>query len=212
VYNGVSEHFKPVTDPLELHRVKELYHLPGRFFFFLGNTDPKKNTKGTLKAFSDFLKQTGSDLHLVMLDYDLNELEKILDEIGDPELINRIILTGYVVNTDLPAIYSQCEVFLYPSLRESFGIPMLEAMASGAPVITSNTSSMPEVAGNAALLVDPFKPEEITAAMIRVVADKDLKADMLSKGFVQAAKFSWKAMAQHVLEIYREIGAANKLS
>ena len=212
VYNGVSEHFKPVTDPLELHRVKELYHLPGRFFFFLGNTDPKKNTQGTLKAFSDFLKQTGSDLHLVMLDYDLNELEKILDKIGDPELINRIILTGYVVNTDLPAIYSQCEVFLYPSLRESFGIPMLEAMASGAPVITSNTSSMPEVAGDAALLVDPFKPEEITAAMIRVVADKDLKADMVSKGFVQAAKFSWKAMAQHVLEIYREIGAANKLS
>jgi glycosyltransferase involved in cell wall biosynthesis len=212
VYNGVSEHFKPVTDQLELHRVKEKYHLPGRFFFFLGNTDPKKNTRGTLKAFSDFLKQTGSDFHLVMLDYDQYELEKLLDEIGDTELINRIILTGYVVNTDLPAIYCQCEVFLYPSLRESFGIPMLEAMACGAPVVTSNTSSMPEVAGDAAVLVDPFKPEEITAAMIRIIADKDLKANMITKGFAQAMKFSWKAMARHVLEIYREIGAENKLT
>jgi len=212
VYNGVSEHFKSITDQAELHRVKEEYHLPGHFFFFLGNTDPKKNTKGTLKAFSDFLKQTGSDLHLVMLDYDHYELEKLLDEIGDAELINRIILTGYIVNTDLPAIYCQCEAFLYPSLRESFGIPMLEAMACGAPVITSNTSSMPEVAGDAALLVNPFNPEEITAAMVRIITDKELKAGLISKGFVQATKFTWKAMARHVLEIYREIGAENKLT
>jgi len=95
---------------------------------------------------------------------------------------------------------------LYPSLRESFGIPMLEAMACGVPVITSNTSSMPEVAGDAALLIDPFKPEEITAAMIRILEDKNLKSGLISKGFVQAAKFSWKAMARNVLEIYREIG------
>lgn len=212
VYNGVSEHFKPVTDKHELHKVKVKYNLSGRFFFFLGNTDPKKNTKGTLKAFSDFLKQTGSDMHLVMLDYDQYELDKLLDEIGAPELITRIILTGYVVNTDLPAIYCQCEAFLYPSLRESFGIPMLEAMACGAPVITSNTSSMPEVAGDAAILIDPFKPEDITAAMIRIIADKELKLNLIRKGFTRAAKFSWKAMAQHVLEIYHEIGAENKLS
>ena len=210
VYNGVSGHFKPVTDQVELHRVKEKYHLPGRYFFFLGNTDPKKNTKGVLKAFSDFLKHTGNDMHLVMLDYDQYELEQLLDEIGDTALINRIILTGDVVNTDLPAIYSQSEVFLYPSLRESFGIPMLEAMACGVPVITSNTSSMPEVAGDAALLIDPYKPEEITAAMVRIVADKKLKAEMISTGFVQAAKFSWKAMAQHVLEIYREMNTEIK--
>jgi glycosyltransferase involved in cell wall biosynthesis len=210
VYNGVSEHFKPVTDQAELRRVKEKYHLPSHFFFFLGNTDPKKNTKGTLKAFSDFLKQTGSDLHLVMLDFEQYELESLLAEIGDAKLINRIILTGYVVNTDLPAIYCQCEVFLYPSLRESFGIPMLEAMACGAPVITSNTSSMPEVAGDAAMLVDPFNPEDITAAMIRIIGDKDLNAGLISKGFVQAAKFTWQAMARHVQDIYREIGAENK--
>jgi len=207
VYNGVSEHFKPVTDQSELKRVKEKYHLPDNYFFFLGNTDPKKNTKGTLKAFSDFLKQSGADYKLVMLDYDRSELEKILDEIGDKTLIDRIVLTGYVINTDLPAIYYQSKVFLYPSLRESFGIPMLEAMACGVPVITSNTSSMPEVAGNAALIIDPFKPEEITAAIIKLVNDEDLRAKLIAEGLVQAAKFSWKAMAQSVLEIYREVGS-----
>jgi len=209
VYNGVSGHFKPVTDPFELQRVKILYNLPNRFFFFLGNTDPKKNTKGTLKAYSDYLKQTSSDIHLVMLDYDHYELEQLLEEIGDNDLINRIILTGYVINTDLPSSYCQSEVFLYPSLRESFGIPMLEAMACGVPVITSNTSSMPEVAGDAALLTDPYKPEEITAAMIRITTDEKLRSELIKKGFAQAAKFSWKAMAEHVRQIYGELGAGS---
>lgn len=207
VYNGVSEHFKIVIDQDELKRVKERYHLPDHYFFFLGNTDPKKNTKGTLKAFSDFLKQTGSDMKLVMLDYDRQELDKLLDEIGDKGLIDKIVLTGYVVNTGLPAIYCQCELFLYPSLRESFGIPMLEAMACGAPVITSNTSSMPEVAGDAAAIIDPFKPEEITAAMIRIHFEKELRDTMIAKGLIQAAKFSWKAMAENVLTIYRQLEA-----
>ena len=204
VYNGVSSHFKPVTDIAELKRVKEKYQLPDRYFFFLGNTDPKKNTKGTLKAFSDFLKQTGSDHKLVMLDYDKTELEKILHEIGDKSLINKIVLTGYVINTDLPAIYCQSEIFLYPSLRESFGIPMLEAMACGVPVITSNTSSMPEVAGDAAIIVDPFKPEAITAAMISLCNDAAVTERLVQSGFAQAAKFSWQAMAQDVLKIYNE--------
>ena len=211
VYNGVGEHFKPVTDRGELTRVKEKYHLPDHFFFFLGNTDPKKNTKGTLKAYADFVKQTNSEMQLLMLDYDQNELKKMLSEIGAPELIGRIHLTGYVVNTDLPAIYSQCGVFLYPSLRESFGIPILEAMGCGVPVITSNTSSMPEIAGDAALIIDPYKPEEITAAMIQLTSDNTLRGSKIKLGYERAALFSWKAMAENVLKIYQEIGPQNKL-
>ncbi len=207
IYNGVSGYFKPVTEASELKRVREKYHLPDHFFFFLGNTDPKKNTKGTLKAFSDFLKQTGTGYKLVMLDYDRTELEKLLDEIGDKDLINNIVLTGYVINTDLPAIYCQCKVFLYPSLRESFGIPMLEAMACGVPVITSNTSSMPEVAGPAACIIDPYKPEEITSALMMLEKDQEQREKLIEAGFTQAARFSWEAMAQSVLEIYREIGS-----
>jgi glycosyltransferase involved in cell wall biosynthesis len=140
-----------------------------------------------------------------MLDYDLSELEKLLDEIGDKELIDRIVLTGYVVNTDLPAIYSLCDVFLYPSLRESFGIPMLEAMSCGVPVITSNTSSMPEIAGDAAMIIDPFKPEQITDALIQITNDQSLKKQLIESGLQQSAKFSWKAMAKDVLAIYKEI-------
>jgi glycosyltransferase involved in cell wall biosynthesis len=207
IYNGVNEHFKPVRDPLEIARVREKYKLPERYFFFLGNTDPKKNTIGTLKAFSDFVKVTGSDHKLVMLDYDRVELDKLLAEIDDKPLIDKILLTGYVVNTDLPVIYGQCDVFLYPSLRESFGIPMLEAMACGVPVITSDTSSMPEVAGDAALLVNPFKPEEITRAMVMLTGDVRLKTELIDKGAVRASKFSWKAMAMDVLKCYGEIGA-----
>jgi glycosyltransferase involved in cell wall biosynthesis len=205
VYNGVGTHFKPVTDATELSRVKSLYNLPERFFFFLGNTDPKKNTKGTLKAYSDFVKSPGSDILLVMLDYDRPELEKILEQIGDPGLIHRILLTGYVKNADLPAIYSQCTLFLYPSLRESFGIPLLEAMACGVPVITSNTSSMPEIAGDAALLINPFRPEEITAALVKLTTDQTLRNELVRKGISRAAKFSWRSMAENVLAIYSEV-------
>lgn len=205
VYNGVGEHFKPVTDKKTLQNVKEKYKLPDRFVFFLGNTDPKKNTKGVLQAFSDYRTQTNDDLKLVMLDYEKNALDALLTAINDKDLINHIHLTGYVVNTDLPAIYSQCILFLYPSLRESFGIPMLEAMRCGVPVITSNTSSMPEVSGGAAMLIDPFKPAEITEAMTKLLGDETLRKEYIEKGFVQAAKFSWKAMAEEVLKLYQEI-------
>jgi glycosyltransferase involved in cell wall biosynthesis len=204
VYNGVSEYFKPVTDKDILKTVKEKYQLPDNYVFFLGNTHPKKNTKGALAAFSQFLKQTGSDMKLVMIDYDKTELEKLLQEIGDTELMNKIVLTGYIVNHDLPAIYAQSQLFLYPSLRESFGIPLIEAMACGVPVITSNTSSMPEIAGDAAILIDPYKPEEITAAMVKVFNDNNLRTQMIADGLIQAAKFSWKLMAQDVLKIYNE--------
>jgi glycosyltransferase involved in cell wall biosynthesis len=203
-YNGVSEYFKPVTDKDYLRLIKAKYNLPDQFFFFLGNTHPKKNTKGTLKAFSDFLKRTGSSMKLVMLDYDQEELKKLLVEIGDVNLINKIVLTGYVANKDLPAIYSLSQLFLYPSLRESFGIPIVEAMACGVPVITSNTSSMPEIAGNAALLVDPYSSEEITEAMIKVYKNDILKNSMIQSGLSRAARFSWKSMAENVLNIYQE--------
>lgn len=209
IYNGVSEHFRPITNQKELKRVKDKYQLPDQFFFFLGNTDPKKNTKGTLQAFSDFLKETGSNYKLVMLDYDQVELSKLLVEIKNPDLINSIILTGYVVNTDLPAIYAQCDVFLYPSLRESFGIPMLEAMSCNVPVITSNTSSMPEVAADAAHIIDPFKPEEITQGILKILNDENYRNNLCKKGLARSKEFSWHNMAKEYLKLYTLINAEN---
>jgi len=207
IYNGVGKHFEPITDKLELQQAKEKYQLPDNFFFFLGNTDPKKNVKGTLKAFSDFLKRTGLNYYLVIADYEQNKLQNLLDEIDDKALINRIILTGYIPNASLPSIYCQSKVFLYPSLRESFGIPMLEAMKCGVPVITSNTESMPEIAGDAAYLVNPFVNEEITEAMIKMISDENLRTNLIRKGFIRASQFTWEITAQKVLEHYRKLGA-----
>ena len=209
IYNGVSEHFKEITNKDELHRVKAKYNLPDKYFFFLGNTDPKKNTKGTLKAFSDFLKQTKSNYKLVMLDYDKTELTKLLNDINDVDLINHIVLTGYVINTDLPAIYSQCDVFLYPSLRESFGIPMLEAMSCNVPVITSNTSSMPEIAEDAAHIINPFNPEEITQGLIEIINNETYRTTLCEKGLQRSKQFSWKNMAKEYLHLYELIHAEN---
>ncbi|MGE5424744.1 MAG: glycosyltransferase family 4 protein, partial [Syntrophothermus sp.] len=205
VYNGVGEHFQPVSRVWELTRIRDKYRLPAEFFFYFGNTDPKKNTPRVISAFSDFIRITGKKMYLVMVDFDRQELERIIDEIHDPELLNRIILTGYVKNSDLPGIYSLCQVFLYPSLRESFGIPIVEAMACGAPVITSNTSSMPEIAGEAAVLIDPLKTEELVDAMIRLSGDANLRAGYREAGFIQAAKFSWRSMTKNVLDIYSRV-------
>ncbi len=206
IYNGVGSHFKQVTSKTVLKSIKDTYQLPDKFFFFLGNTDPKKNTKGVLEAYGNFSASASTDYQLVMLDYDENELQKLLLSIGMSELRKKIHLLGYVPNTELPAIISQCTIFLYPSLRESFGIPILEGMACGVPVITSNTSSMPEVAGkDAALIVDPYDASQITAAIHTLVDDNVLANVLAERGILRAKQFSWVAMSQNVLELYQEV-------
>ncbi|MDO9512339.1 MAG: glycosyltransferase family 1 protein [Bacteroidales bacterium] len=211
VYNGVSTHFKRITDTEELARTAEKYHLPPRFLFHLGNTDPKKNTQGVLNAYASYLKQNQDDIPLVMLDFDEDELSSMILKTGSPDLRKNIKLTGYVINTDLPAIYSLCEAFLYPSLRESFGIPILEAMACGAPVLTGNTSSMPEIAGDAALIIDPYDHIGMASSIQTIIQDTDLRQNLTEKGYTQAAKFSWRAMSENVLNIYRELAVTHKL-
>lgn len=206
IYNGVGAHFKKVTDQTTLQEVRQEFHLPEQYFFFLGNTDPKKNTLGVLRAFARFNIMYPEQFHLVMLDYDEEELRRMLAAIGQTELRSLIHLTGYVPNQKLPAIISQAAIFLYPSLRESFGIPILEGMACGVPVITSNTSSMPEVAGqDTALIIDPFDPKQIAGAMQTLVEDQILANLLVEKGIERAKKFSWEAMAENVLFVYEEV-------
>lgn len=205
IYNGVGKHFRKIEDESLLKEAKQKYNLPDKFLFFLGNTDPKKNTPNVLKAFADFNNASTEKYKLLMLDYEEGALQTILKEIGHPNLREDIYLTGYVVNTDLPAIINQCDLFLYPSLRESFGIPILEGMACGVPVITSNTSSMPEVAGGAAELVDPLKPQEITAAINRILNDKELYNSLVEKGMERAKQFSWEKIAGDYLNLYQEV-------
>jgi glycosyltransferase involved in cell wall biosynthesis len=205
VYNGVGEHFTKITNKKDLESIRNKYKLPEKFLFFLGNTDPKKNTKNVLQAYSIYRKKTKEPLPLVMLDFGEENLMNILESINAKDLRKHIQLTGYIINTDLPAIYNLCEVFLYPSKRESFGIPILEAMASGAPVITSNTSSMPEVAADAAYIVDPENPDSISLGIHRMITNQSLRDKNIEKGFKRASEFSWLNSARQMLKVYESI-------
>lgn len=205
IYNGVNEHFRKINDLDALRSIKEKYNLPDEFILFLGNTDPKKNTTNVIKAYFEFLKSNPGNIKLVIIDYQVEQLKKQLNEIGNQELAENIHLTGYVINADLPAIYSMSKMFLYPSLRESFGIPLLEAMHCETPVITSNTSAMPEVAGDASLLINPFEPNEISKAMKLLNSNQELRNDLKIKGLAQSSKFSWRTMAENVLQTYYDV-------
>jgi glycosyltransferase involved in cell wall biosynthesis len=203
-YNGVGNHFSPVTDKIELARAKKQYNLPDDYMFFLGNTDPKKNVIGVLKALSTLKKKNLLKSKLLMLDINRNYLQGLMKQINDESLMDDIVFSGYVPNKDLPAIYSQAKLFLYPSLRESFGIPLLEAMACGAPLITSNTSSMPEIAQNSAVFVNPFNPDEIAEAIIQVQNDEQLREDLRIKGFERVKELTCYNNAQLTLNIYKQ--------
>jgi len=205
IYNGVGDHFVKITDKDILLKAKQKYKLPDNFMFFLGNTDPKKNTPNVLKAFADFSSHSKTKYKLVMLDYEEKALMQVLNEIGHPEIRSDIVITGYVPNSEMPAIINQCKVFLYPSLRESFGIPILEGMACGVPVITSNTSSMPEIAGEAAIVVNPINYIEISNAINWLLGDNDYRNIIIAKGLERVKKFTWKGMSEQYLKIYEEV-------
>jgi glycosyltransferase involved in cell wall biosynthesis len=207
IYNGVGDSFKKVNDAATLQQIKQKYNLPDNYIFFLGNTDPKKNVEGVLKSLSILRKQGKLNFQLLMLDIDREYLQNLAAKIGDTEVLDSITFCGYVPNFELPAIYSMAKIFLYPSLRESFGIPILEAMACGIPVITSNTSSMPEVAGDAALKIDPNKPEEIAKAIERLLDDSAMQTELSLKGLERARQFSWRNNAAKTLDIYKTLTA-----
>jgi len=209
VYNAAGEQFTPTIDLNLLNEVKLKYNLPEKFFLFLGNTDEKKNTAGVLMAYSDLLEKSDTKIPLVISDYKPGELNRSLDIIGNHKIRKNIHLIGYVPNQYMPMLYNLCSLFLYPSLRESFGIPILEAMKCRKPVITSNTSSMPEVSGGNAILVDPYNPAEITNAMLLLLNNKTIADDLVQRAYEHAQIFTWAKMAENVLEIYKQVGRKN---
>ncbi|MFY7879230.1 MAG: glycosyltransferase family 4 protein [Lacibacter sp.] len=204
VYNGVSPHFKP-QDQDTIKRVKETFHLPDQYLLFLGNTAPKKNLKGVLAALKSLSDQNKLKIPLVMPDFGEANLNRLLTELNATELASMIHLTGYIPNQQLPGVYAGAAAFIYPSLRESFGLPILEAMACACPVITSNNSSMIEIAENAALLIDPFHPEEIAQAIDQVLTDKELAAGLIQNGVVRAKQFSYRKGAENINRLYYEL-------
>jgi len=202
IYNGYNEWFKPVEDEEDIY--KKYIPAPG-YFFFLGNTDPKKNTERTLVAYSKYLAKSSIKRKLLMADLDPEYLNGIIERNHIENIREYIVMPGYIVNCDLPYIYHSAFAFLYTSLRESFGIPLLEAMACGTPVITSNTSSMPEIGGKEAILVNPEKSDEITEMMLRLENDKDFYEHQRTVGLERAKLFSWRKTTENLLKLYHEV-------
>ena len=151
------------------------------------------------------MRRSEKPLPLLVADLREQAAEEILREIGAPELSGMLRLPGYIPNGDLPAVYNGASAFLYTSLRESFGIPQLEAMACGTPVVTSNTSAIPEIAGQGAILVDPTSPAEIADALLRLESDAAFRAEKVAYGLDRAKLFSWEQTAQKLLSLYREL-------
>ena len=205
IYNGVSSHFQPNLDPNFLHKVREKYNLPERYCLFLGNTDPKKNTRNTVVAFAQYCKAAGRTHHLMVADSSQVTIHQYLVDAGLEEFTNQIQVIGYIDNREMPALMNMADLFLYPSKREGFGIPILEGMATGTPVLTSNVASMPEVAGNAAYLVDPFNVNDITQGLISILSDEEIQKNLRKKGLERAKEFSWERTAKATLASYRRI-------
>ena len=202
IYNGYNDWFHPVEDIQERYKK----YIPEKgYFFFLGNTDPKKNTERTLVAYSKYLDQSAVKRKLLMADLDRDYLDGIIERNHIENIRSNIVMPGYIVNSDLPYIYNNAFAFLYPSLRESFGIPLLEAMACGTPVITSNTSSMPEIGGPYAILINPERSDEIAAMMLKLETDDDFYRHQEEIGLQRAKLFSWRNTAERLLELYEGV-------
>ena len=209
IYNGYNEWFRPVQD--EQYIYQKYIDNPG-YFFFLGNTDPKKNTERTLIAYSRYLEKSIVKRKLLIADLDQEYLDGIIERNHIENIINYIVMPGYIINKDLPFIYNGAFAFLYTSLRESFGIPLLEAMACGTPVITSNTSSMPEIGGPNAILVNPENPDEIAEKMLQLENDEDFYSRQEQIGLERAKLFSWRQTAEQLLNVYESVYKHKRLS
>ena len=204
IYNGYNDWFRPI-DKCELPPIINQQLTANDYFFFLGNTDPKKNTERTLIAYSKYLRQSAVKRKLLMADLDHDYLNGIISRNGIENIREQIVMPGYIVNSDLPSIYNNAFAFLYTSLRESFGIPLLEGMACGTPVITSNTSSMPEIGGPDAILINPESSDEIAAMMLRLETDEAFYQRQKAIGLERAKLFSWKKTAENLLQLYHEV-------
>lgn len=209
VYSGVDERFRPIgSNDALLRRVREKYCLPADFILYFGTIEPRKNLVGLVKAF-DLLKTNVDmpNLKLVMAGAKGWSYQHILKAVKTSAYQRDILFTGFVDDFDKPELYNLAALFVYPSFFEGFGFPPLEAMACGLPTIVSYASSLPEVAGPAAIMVDPYDIDELAWAMELALTDEDARRQLSQAGLKQAREFSWLRCAQKMLDIFKETGA-----
>ncbi len=202
VYNGVSDEFQPMDRDLARADVKERYGIERPYLLFTGQLKERKNIGRILEAFARFRAEGNDDFALVLAgrrDWSSGDLDAVIERL---QIRPWVIELGHLENGQLPPLYSAAEACVFPSLWEGFGIPVIESMACGTPVITSNVSCLPEVAGGQAVLVDPYSVEEIADAMERTTQNSDLRNRLIAGGIARASEFSWRETAKQTLRAY----------
>lgn len=204
VYLGVDEEFYVARGQGEIDRLRRERGLPERMVLNLGTIEPRKNLSLLLSAFAQ-LKRNGLPHILVIAGAPGWGAEEVYFQVEKLGLQGKVLFPGYIPASELPLWYRAADLFVYPSLYEGFGLPPLEAMAAGSPVIVSRSSSLPEMMGEAGISVDPQNSGELAAAMARVLQDGDLREEMRAKGVERARKFNWQRMARETLAVYESV-------
>jgi len=204
LYSGVSNDFRPVSDKLLLRHVQQKYGIGERSYVFSVSTlQPRKNYQMLIRAFKMVAARRP---HILVIAGGKGWLyEQIVDEIAHQELEGRVLLVGFAADEDLPALYSGASLFAYPSVYEGFGLPLLEAMACGVPVLNSSASCLPEVAGDATVQLSPHDQQAWSEAMVSLLEDSPRRASMVAAGFLQARRFTWARAAQELRSLYARL-------
>jgi len=205
IHLAAAEEYKIITDQARLSAIKRKYSLPDNYLLFVGTVEPRKNVRGLLQAYFS-LPLSIRERHRLVICGQKGWGYKVLQAwLQDQPARDEVVFLNYVDEADLPAIYNQAALFVYPSFYEGFGLPVLEAMACGVPTITSKTSSIPEVAGDAAILIDPNDPAQLAEKISQVLADNALAEELRANGLKQASKFSWQKTAQETMKLIKEL-------
>lgn len=210
IHPGVSYKSSSGRSFEKIKEVLKKYGIEDNYILYVGTLEPRKNIMSLVKSMKEIWTETDISSKLVIAGKKGWLYQEVFDEVLKNGVEDKVIFTGYVSDEHLPYIYSGADMFIYPSIYEGFGLPPVEAMACGIPVITSNCSSLPEAVEDAALLVDPYKVSDIKDAIKKVYQDNALRRTLISKGFERIKTLTWKATAENVLEIYDDMRVSNK--
>ena len=201
IYEAAAPQYHTITDTVELDRVRQRYHLHKPFVLYVGTIEPRKNLTRLVLAFAQAHRQN-PELELILVGQLGWQYSSLLKTIEDLQLGSAVRRPGYVPAEDLPALYNLARVLAFPSLYEGFGLPVVEAMACGTPVLTSNGSSLAEIATGASLLIDPLDVDDIAHGLLCLATDDDLHAQLRAAGLTRAAQFSWQRAAEETVRVY----------
>jgi glycosyltransferase involved in cell wall biosynthesis len=206
VYNAIDSHFSVTPSEEAVARVRERYQLDHQFVLYVGNIKPLKNLVRLIEAFDELRRNDLEDLKLLIIGDQISKTPALRRAVHRHKLHKHVRFLGYLSDDQLAILYRLASVFVFPSLYEGFGLPPLEAMASGTPVVTSNVSSLPEVVGDAAVLVDPYDVDALVDGLRRVLTNPTLAAEMRRKGIERAREFSWERSVAKTWAVYQTIG------